>query len=108
MAAIKDTKGIPSVPDVPPQLKIEDIYRILEPLTRIISIRQGKFDPLDAWITAQDLVDLDITTEGAVNSPVPIVPPTALNLPRVTCVDGGNATSTYPESTGLIGASTFP
>jgi len=122
---VKATKGIPSVPDVPPQIDIEGVYRILEPLTRIINIRQGKFDPLDRWVTMQDLVDANVTTVTAVQSPVVVVPPTsvydfvldgdiiggpiamatgqatitmqtAIDLPNVVCIDGGDAAETYP------------
>lgn len=133
---VRDTKGIPSVPDVPPKLDIEGIYRILEPLTRIINIRQGKFDALDRWVTQQDLVDIGVTTETAVSSPVVVVPPTsvydfvldgdiiggpttmangqptitmqtAIDLPNVVCIDGGDAAETYPGAvTGPYGVAT--
>lgn len=133
---VRDTKGIPSVPDVPPKLDIEGIYRILEPLTRIINIRQGKFDALDRWVTQQDLVDIGVTTETAVSSPVVVIPPTsvydfvldgdiiggptamgtgqptitmqtAIDLPNVVCIDGGDAAETYPGAvTGPYGVQT--
>jgi hypothetical protein len=127
------TKGIPSVPDVPTHLTERDIYRILEPLTRIINIRQGKFDPLDRWVTQQDLVDAGITTEAAVESPVPVIPATVqynfqltgdiaggpvtmatgspliqmstiVDLPNIVCIDGGDAAETFPgEPNGPYG-----
>jgi hypothetical protein len=126
------TKGIPSIPDVPLKLTEPDVYAILEPLKRIIDIRQGKFDPLDRWVTQQDLIDAGIQTEGAVESPIIVVPPTqsypfnltgdilggpttmgtgsatfmatAINLPNVVCIDGGDAASTYPgQATGPFG-----
>jgi hypothetical protein len=125
MTTVRQTKGIPSVPDVPPKLDIEGVYRILEPLTRIINIRQGKFSPLDRWVTQQDLVDANITTVGAVESPVIVIPPTSqydfeligeviggpvamasgqpliqmaatINLPFISAINGGAPASTYP------------
>lgn len=122
------TKGIPSVPDVPTTLTERDIYRILEPLKRIIDIRQGQFDPLDRWVTQQDLIDAGLQTQGAVEAPVVVVPPTSeydfqltgdinggptamatgsaliqmdtlINLPNVTEIDGGDAAETFPGST---------
>jgi hypothetical protein len=75
--AERDTKGIPSIPDVPAVLGQVDLYRILDPLKRIIDIRQGRFDVLDKWITAQDLIDAGLTTKGAIEAPVPIVSPIA-------------------------------
>lgn len=129
------TKGIPSVPDVPAQLTEDDIYRILEPLKRIIDIRQGRFDPLDRWVTQQDLIDAGLQTEGAASSPVVVVPSTQqypftlsgdiaggpttmgtgsatdmatiINLPNVVVIDGGDSTSTFPgETTGPYGVVT--
>lgn len=127
------TKGIPSVPDLPFELKPEDIYRILDPLKRIIDIRQGRFDPRDRWVTQQDLIDANITTAEAVTSPVVVVPPTSvydfqltgdivggptpmatgsptivmstiIDLPNIVCIDGGDSTSTYPgEPNGPYG-----
>lgn len=121
------TKGIPSVPDVPSQLTEDDIYRILDPLKRIIDIRQGRFDPLDRWVTQQDLIDAGLQTVTAATSPITIVPPTSeydfeligdinggptemasgdpliqmstiINLPNVTGIDGSDAAETYPGS----------
>jgi len=120
------TKGIPSVPDVPTALTERDIYRILEPLKRIIDIRQGRFDPLDRWVTQQDLIDAGLQTEAAVEAPIVVVPSTSvydfeltgdinggptemasgdpliqmdtlINLPNVTEIDGGDAAETFPS-----------
>jgi hypothetical protein len=76
-----NTKGIPSVPDVPPTLTLEDVQRIIDPLARIISIRQGQFDPLDRWVTQQDLIDAGLQTVKAVESPIPITPDTVGGSP---------------------------
>lgn len=122
------TKGIPSIPDVPANVKDEDLYRILEPLKRIIDIRQGRFDPLDRWITQQDLIDAGLQTTGGATSSVVVVPgtqqypftltgdviggpvqlgtgnpvvlSTIIDLPNIVCIDGGDASSTYPPSLG--------
>lgn len=122
------TKGIPSIPDVPANVKDEDLYRILEPLKRIIDIRQGRFDPLDRWITQQDLIDAGLQTTGGATSSVVVVPgtqqypftltgdvtagpvqlgtgnpvvmSTVIDLPNIVCIDGGDASSTYPPSLG--------
>jgi len=119
---------IPAVPDVPVHLTEHDIYTILEPLKRIIDIRQGKFDVNQRWATYQDLIDFGTLTEGAVEQPIVIIPPTSqfdfilsgdivggpttladgndpitmptiINLPNVVCIDGGDAAETFPPST---------
>lgn len=119
---------IPAVPDVPVRLTEHDIYTILEPLKRIIDIRQGKFDINQRWATYQDLIDFGTLPAATVEQPVIIVPPTVqfdfnlsgdivggpttladgtdpitmstiINLPNVVCIDGGDAAETFPPST---------
>ncbi len=129
------TKGIPSIPDVTPRLTEDDLYRILEPIKRIMDIRQGQFDPLDRWVTQQDLINAGLQTNETVVSPVIIESPvseypfqligdiagntilgtgnptnmnTAINLPNVVVIDGGDSTSTFPgEVTGPYGVVEF-
>jgi len=119
---------IPSIPDVPVHLTEHDIYTILEPLKRIIDIRQGKFEVNQRWATYQDLIDFGTLTESTVEQPIVVIPPTSqfdfilsgdivggpttladgtdpitmptiINLPNVVCIDGGDAAETFPPST---------
>lgn len=70
-----DDIRIPAVPDVPVKLTEHDIYTILEPLKRIIDIRQGKFDINQRWATYQDLIDFGTLSAATVEQPVIVIPP---------------------------------
>ena len=115
---------------------MEDVQRILAPLAHLISIRQGRFDPLDRWVTQQDLINAGLQTTESVEAPVIIESPaaaypftlqgdivggptsmgtgdpttmlTAINLPNVVEIDGGDSASTFPgEVTGPYGVVEF-
>ena len=95
------TKGIPSIPDVPSKLTESDIYRILDPIKRVMDIRQGKFSPDDKWVTMQDLIDAGITTSAVVASPVQLqVSPAA---PAMELQDTGIKLSDGVELLNFIG-----
>lgn len=56
----------PSIPPVPLEVDM-GLKRILDPIKEIVELREGKRgDPLQRFVTFQDMIDMGLITEGDV------------------------------------------